>query len=78
MWFDVVSWFVPLLNALGLYLAVLKRKEAFLVFTVTNVYWFVYHVLYRSYHFCPVLVMYQVLNTWGYFRWKREREVDRV
>jgi len=73
--FDTISWFAPLINVLGLFLAVLKKKEAFLVFTIANVYWFIYHIVYKSYHFCPVLVLYQIMNTWGYIRWRKEEKL---
>jgi len=67
----VTDWFIPLLNLIALWLAVQKRKETFVVFTIANAYWFYYHISHKTYEFLAVLVIYQIFNIWGYLKWKK-------
>jgi nicotinamide riboside transporter PnuC len=69
-----VSWVVPFFNAAALLCAIYKKKEAFLIFMIPNVYWIGYTISHKTYPLTAVQIIYTVFNVWGYFRWRKEKK----
>lgn len=67
-----MSWMIPLINLIGLILAIKKRKEAFLIFIITNGLWTGYALTHKAYELILLQLIYFCFNVWGYRRWKRE------
>ncbi len=67
-----VCWIMPFFNLLGLLLAVYKKKEAFAVFMVPNLYWIYYTIHHKIWPMTIVQVFYIIFSIWGYLKWRKE------
>lgn len=77
---DWICWGMPFFNFLGLLLAIYKKKEAFAVFMIPNIYWIVYTISHKTYPMTIVQIIYIAFSIWGYFKWRKEvrKEAEKV
>ena len=73
-----ISWIMPLFNLLGLLLAVYKKKEAFAIFMIPNIYWIGYTIVHKTYPMTAVQIIYIIFNIWGYLNHKARKIKDVV
>ena len=68
-----ISWIMPLFNLLGLLFAVYKKKEAFAIFMIPNIYWIGYTIAHKTYPMTAVQIIYIIFSIWGYLKWRGKK-----
>ena len=64
------TWLVTILSIIGVVLNIYKRKECFIIWTVTNGAWCIYDFRNGLYPQAALFAIYFVLAIWGLYKWK--------
>lgn len=66
-----MSWAVSGLALIGVVLNIYKRKECFIIWTFTNLFWFIYDYSIGAYAQSALFFVYFVLAIWGLVKWNK-------
>ena len=63
-------WAITILSLLGVVLNIYKRKECFVIWSVTNLSWAIYNWHIRAYEQATLFIVYFALAVWGLVKWR--------
>jgi nicotinamide riboside transporter PnuC len=65
-------WIITLISLIGVILNIKKRRECFMIWTVSNFAWMVYDFKIGAYAQSALFAVYFVLAVWGLYEWKEK------
>lgn len=71
MAFEIAKWFTVILSLVGVVLNILKRRECFYVWAVTNAAWTAIDVSHQVWSQAVLQFIYFLLAIWGLMAWKK-------
>ena len=69
-----MEWMFTFLTLFGTILAVYKKWQCFLIFSVSNIYWFIYDLRLGAYAQAAVFVGFTAVNIIGVRKWVKEKK----
>ena len=67
-----IAWIFTVLTLAGTILAIYKKWYCFLIFTVTNVFWFIHDINHGLYAQSAIFVGFTIINIFGSMKWLKE------
>lgn len=67
-----MTWLLTLFSLIGVILNIHKRRECFIIWSVTNASWAIYDFRIGAVAQGWLFTVYFALAVWGLFKWKRE------
>ncbi len=67
--FKIIMWIVTIFSILGIVLNIYKRKECFVVWSLTNFIWAMYDWHIGAREQSVLFFVYFLLALWGLYKW---------
>lgn len=69
--FEIGKWALALLSLVGVVLNIKRRRECFIVWTVTNASWVAVDLWHGVLAQAALQAVYVVLAIWGFWHWRQ-------
>ena len=68
---EMMYWIISFLSLVGVVLNIKKRKECFIIWTVTNFSWMLVNYHHEIYAQSALFAVYFLLALWGLWEWRK-------
>ena len=72
------TWIVALASIIGTVANVYQKRWCFIIWAITNSFWFVYDLSFGLYSQAAIYIVYLFLAIWGLLKWSKENKTEKI
>jgi len=73
----MITWIITILALIGSILNIKKRRECFILWILTNLYWIIHDFRIGEQAQGVLFMTYSIFSIWGFIEWSKGPKVSR-